>query len=182
MTKAMTSSFVEERPVAAAVDPAELRNAMSSFITGVTVVTTRTESGGIAGMTANSFTSVSLDPPLVLVCLSNNSRSYQAILSSRQIAIHILADDQSGLARAFASKGGDRSSICKWQVSPRGNAILERCLAVFECSVFDIQHAGDHAIVIARVEVISKPASNTGPLVYHKGRMFALGTAAVWEC
>ncbi len=155
-----------------------LRAAMRSYVTGVTVVTTRTETGGLAGMTANSFTSVSLDPPLVLVCLSSASRSFQAMERSGQIAIHILADDQSGLARAFASQGVDRGSICPWTASPRGNAILENYLTVLECTIHDIRPAGDHAIVIARVEAIDHRREEAGPLVYHAGKMFALAQPA----
>src|SRR5262245_31881155 len=95
-------------PNARRAAPEDLRSAMRSYVTGVTVVTTRTETGSIAGLTASSFTSAAL----VLVCLSNRSRSFQAMQRAGQIAIHILADDQSRLAKAFASDGVDRASIC----------------------------------------------------------------------
>jgi 3-hydroxy-9,10-secoandrosta-1,3,5(10)-triene-9,17-dione monooxygenase reductase component len=160
---------------AQAIAPTEFRRAMRTFVTGVTIVTTLADDGRMVGMTANSFTSVSLDPPLVLVCLSDRARSYQAFLRAGRLAIHILADDQAELARAFAGHGTERGSICPWHVNGRGYPILDRYLAVLECRIADVYKAGDHAIVVGRVEALDGPRAGTSPLVFHDGRMFGLG-------
>jgi 3-hydroxy-9,10-secoandrosta-1,3,5(10)-triene-9,17-dione monooxygenase reductase component len=150
-----------------------LRDAMRRLVTGVTVVTLPVGEG-MTGFTASSFTSVSLDPPLVLVCVSNQSRSYQHIKSAPGIAIHILEHDQSEIASGFARPGIDRSTVCDWTRSPRGNPILGSFLSVLECEIHDIREAGDHSIVIARVIEIQTKRDDARPLVYHKGKMFAM--------
>jgi flavin reductase (DIM6/NTAB) family NADH-FMN oxidoreductase RutF len=158
----------------APISPAEFRRAMRRYVTGVTVVTTLTDDGRMAGMTANSFTPVSLEPPLVLVCLSSDARCYDAFLRAGRLAIHILADDQCKTARAFAERGTDRSRVCSWRVNARGYAVLERYLAVLECRIANVHEAGDHAIVVAQVEALDGPHSGASPLVFHDGRMFGL--------
>ena len=156
------------------VTPDELRRAMRRYITGVTVVTTLTDEGGIAGMTANSFTSVSLDPAMVLVCLNRAARSFDAVVRAGQMAIHVLADDQHAIARGFAADRGERSTVSRWHKNERGYAILERYFALLECRITDVHDGADHAIVVSRVEAIDGPAPRGMPLVYHDGNMFGL--------
>jgi 3-hydroxy-9,10-secoandrosta-1,3,5(10)-triene-9,17-dione monooxygenase reductase component len=161
-------------PAARTVAPEQLRQAMRRYITGVTVVTTLTDEDGIAGMTASSFTSVSLDPALVLVCLNRAARSFDAVVRAGQMAIHVLADDQHAVARGFAAQRGERGMVCRWHKNERGYAILERYFALLECRVTDVHDAGDHAIVVSQVEAIDGPAARGRPLVYHDGNMFGL--------
>jgi flavin reductase (DIM6/NTAB) family NADH-FMN oxidoreductase RutF len=156
------------------VTPEQLRIAMRRYITGVTVVTTLTDDGGIAGLTANSFTSVSLDPALVLVCLNRSARSFETIVRTGRMAIHVLADDQRAVARGFAAHGGERGLVCRWRKNERGYAILERYFALLECRITNVHEAGDHAIVVAQVEAIEGPPAQATPLVYHNGNMFGL--------
>lgn len=152
----------------------ELRRAMRRYVTGVTVVTSITDVGGIAGLTANSFTSVSLDPALVLVCLNRSARSFDAVVRAGRMAIHVLADDQHRIARGFAQHGGERGVVCGWHKNERGYAILERYFALLECRITHVQEAGDHAIVVSEVETIDGPAPQATPLIYHNGNMFGL--------
>jgi flavin reductase (DIM6/NTAB) family NADH-FMN oxidoreductase RutF len=156
------------------VAPEQLRRAMRRYVTGVTVVTALTDDHGIIGMTANSFTSVSLDPALVLVCLNRSARSYNAIMRAGRMAIHVLADDQHKIARGFSEHGGERGVVCRWHANERGYAILERYFAMLECRIAAVHEAGDHAIVVAEVEAVDGPAPQATPLIYHNGNMFGL--------
>ena len=165
-------------PVSVASESADLRRVLGRFVTGVTVVTSLDKDGRLHGLTANSFTSVSLDPPLVLVCVSVGTRSYGALLQQGRFAIHILSRDQVEIARAFAARGGDRAGICGWQVSPRGYPILEKYLAVLECRLEREHHAGDHAILIGRVENLVSGADGDRPLVFYRGRLLGLDEIA----
>jgi 3-hydroxy-9,10-secoandrosta-1,3,5(10)-triene-9,17-dione monooxygenase reductase component len=164
-------------PATSTATSPDLRQAMRRYVTGVTVVTALTDDGRLAGMTANSFTSVSLDPPLVLFCLDHSARSCGPFLRAGRIAIHMLADDQDEIARAFARRGGDRGAICPWHINARGFAILDHSFAVLECRIVDVHNAGDHAIVVARVQTLDGPGAGQSPLVFHDGKMFGLGAA-----
>ena len=156
------------------VGPEELRRAMRRYVTGVTVVTSLGDDGGIAGLTANSFTSVSLDPALVLVCLNRSARSFGAVIRTGRMAIHVLAEDQHAIARGFAKQNGERGVVCRWHKNDRGYAILEHYFAVLECRITHVHEAGDHAIVVSEVEAIDGPGPRAAPLVYHNGNMFGL--------
>ena len=153
----------------------ELRQTMRRYVSGITVVTAIGADRNIIGLTASSFTSVSLEPPMVLVCISQSARSCRAFIEAGRIAIHMLADDQDEIARAFARRGGDRGQICSWRANGRGFAILDRYFAVLECRIVDIHAAGGHAIMVASVEALDGPSADKSPLVFHDGRMFALG-------
>jgi flavin reductase (DIM6/NTAB) family NADH-FMN oxidoreductase RutF len=155
-----------------------LRTVMRHFVTGVTVVTFPDAEAGLWGLTASSFTSVSLDPPLVLVCVSKTGRSYERLRSATSMAVHILAEDQSGVAVSFARSGADRSTICSWTRSSEGNPLLEDFIAVLECALHEIHDAGDHVIVVGRVIASEIRRPEAGPLVYHQGRLFPLRAVA----
>ena len=161
-----------------AAESSVLRSVLGRFVTGVTVVTALDGEGNLHGLTANSFTPVSLDPPLVLVCVNLRTRSYGALLQKGRFAIHILSREQGAIARAFASSGGDRAGICGWQVNARGYPILDKYHAVLECRLEREHHAGDHAILIGRVENLVNGAEGDGPLVFYGGRLFGLDEAA----
>ncbi|MER8776211.1 flavin reductase family protein [Mesorhizobium sp. M0027] len=130
-------------------DPGLLRNAFGRFATGVTVVTTGTADGPVA-ITANSFSSVSLDPPLVLWSIGRHSRRFEAFANSAHYAIHVLAEDQIDLCWRFSKSGTDFADLdLSW--SEHGVPLLPRALARFECSVADRFPAGDHMILLGRV-------------------------------
>lgn len=153
---------------------ADLRGALRRFVTGVTVVTTLDDAGVVVGLTANSFTSVSLDPPLVLVCLGLESRSYEHCLRRGRFVTNVLAGDQGEVARGFAVRGGCRTDVCRWRLSERGYPILEGSLARFECELVNEVRAGDHAILIGLVVAFDVRDDVVDPLVFHDGRLFGL--------
>lgn len=129
-----------------------LRNAFGSFMTGVTVVTTHDAQGRPLGFTANSFASVSLDPPMVLVCLAKTSQNLDAFLSAPGFAVNILAETQIDISNIFARPAADRFSSVTWQAGPHGAPLLAGAAAWFDCALHQTTEAGDHVILIGKVE------------------------------
>ena len=125
------------------------REALGAFGTGVTVVTARGPDGPVA-MTANSFASVSLDPPLVLWCPAKGSRRHEAMVAAEDFIIHILAEDQQDLAAHFAATGHDFDGIARTD-TPEGLVHLSGCLAAFQCRREAVHPGGDHSIVVGAV-------------------------------
>lgn len=162
----------------AEIDHKALRGALGHFVTGVSIVTAVSEAGELCGLTANSFTSVSLDPPLILVCVSYAARSYRAITRNGRFAIHILRNDQIEIARAFAIGGQARSGISSWHLNERGYARLDRHHAVLECRLHQEHRGGDHAILIGQVEGLEVPNAGSSPLIFYRGRLFGLEASA----
>lgn len=156
-----------------AIDGEVFRRAMGSFATGVTVITALDSEDKLCGLTANAFSSVSLEPPLILACINYSARCYKAIQDSGRFAVHILKSDQERLAKGFACRGGDRSQICRWERSELGIPVLQDFHTAIECAVFNIHPAGDHAILVGRVLDIHKRDEGT-PLLYYGGRLFPL--------
>ena len=163
------------------VDDRLFREAMGHFATGVTVVTTNDGEGGLTGFTANAFTSLSLAPPQILVCLSAGLRSYPILRRSGHFAIHILAEDQDEVARVFATRGADKSSITGWRLSASGNPILDHYLALMECELVQEHDGSDHVIVIGRVHGLDIRRDVGGPLLFFRGRLGALSTVQADE-
>lgn len=127
-----------------------LRHAFGRFATGVTIVTAASKDGPV-GITANSFASVSLDPPLVLWSPDKNSRRFQYFENAEHYAIHILTSEQENLCTAFAK---DAHALCQidHKLSPEGVPLIDNCLARFECKRVNGYDGGDHLIVLGRVE------------------------------
>lgn len=155
----------------------QMRHALRRYVTGVTVVTTLDEHGSLVGLTANSFTSVSLEPPLVLVCLGLQSRSYAHCVRQGRYTINVLTDEQGEIAQQFATRGGPRDGVCHWRLNQRGYPVLTASLAHFECTLVNSVLAGDHAILIGAVEAISM-GEDSRPLVFHDGQLFGLAAGA----
>ncbi|MEW1584324.1 flavin reductase family protein [Micromonospora vinacea] len=127
-----------------------------------------------AGFTATSFTSVSLEPPIVSFCLNLNSSSWPAIARTRHVAVHLLARHQQELARTFATSGIDRfAAPTGWRDGPEGVPILDDTLAWLLCRVVDRVTVGDHAVVLAEPELLWH-ADVGSPLLYHRGRYAGL--------
>ena len=144
----------------------DLRDALGCFATGVTVVTTRGPSGPL-GITANSFSSVSLDPPLVLWSPAKASRRHDTFRDAASFAIHVLAADQHDVAMAFVRDAAPFDRVAARNVSS-GIPLLEGCLALFECRLFAAHDAGDHTIILG--EVISAETREGEPLVFARGQ------------
>ena len=140
------------------LDPRSLRDAFGCFMTGVTVVTTHDNANNPLGFTANSFSSVSLDPPLVSVCLSNSSANYDVLVNADRFAINILSEKQKEVSNTFARPVDDRFASVNWDKGPHGSPILEGVSAWFDCSSFKQVEAGDHVILIGKVEAFEANA------------------------
>jgi flavin reductase (DIM6/NTAB) family NADH-FMN oxidoreductase RutF len=151
---------------AMAVDPLTFRRVMGHFPTGVAVLTTLHE-GERHGMTANSFTSVSLDPMLILVCLMPEARTALAIQKSGRFAVNILREDQEHVSRRFATAGQDHFDGLDVEEDESGLPVLPAATAQLVCRVRDIFRAGDHDVVLAEVEKARENGGN--PLVFHLG-------------
>ncbi|MEE4187244.1 MAG: flavin reductase family protein [Roseobacter sp.] len=142
-----------------------MRDCLGRFASGVTIVTARTDRGFV-GMTANSFTSVSLSPPLVLWCPAKSASRYSAFADASHFAIHVLRTDQEAVARAFA-RSGDAFDGLQVSANAEGVPVFDACLARFECETFALHDAGDHAILVGRVRRAAL-AEGT-PLVFSQG-------------
>lgn len=149
----------------------DFRATLGQFTTGVTIVTARDGEGRLVGLTANSFNSVSLTPPLVLWSLTRQSSSMPGFLTARHYAINILAADQRPLAERFARKGIDRFDGTPWHAGLTGAPVIDGALAVFECAHSAQHDAGDHVIFVGQV-LHCRRRVGVRPLVFHGGRFF----------
>lgn len=149
-------------------DTKTLRKALGAFATGVTIVTTRRADGSDAGLTANSFSSVSLNPPMVLWSLAKTSSSIEAFRNATYFAVHVLAADQDALSGQFASKGGDKFAGLSVGRGHDGVPLLLDCTARFECRTAFQHEGGDHVIFVG--EVVGFTHSERPPLIFHGGR------------
>lgn len=155
-----------------ALDPRALRDAFGSYMTGVTVVTARAEDGSPVGFTANSFTSVSLDPPLLLVCPGRFLSSYDLFTACSHFAVNVLAEGQEEVSNTFARSGGDRFARVSYRTGAHELPLIDGAIARFCCRTHQAIPAGDHAILVGEVTHFSHGA---GPgLGYLGGRYFSL--------
>ncbi|MEM9781793.1 MAG: flavin reductase family protein [Pseudomonadota bacterium] len=153
-------------------DQLALRRALGAFATGVTIVTTMCDAEP-TGFTANSFTSVSLEPPILLVCLAHTAASYELFRRSDTFAVNVLSADQQDTAMTFAQRGADKFSAVDWHAGARGAPLIDGSLARFDCAMEDRVTAGDHDILLGRVLGF---ACRPGPaLLYHGGSFSRLG-------
>lgn len=136
----------------ATLDPLVFRSAMARFAAGVTVVTALDERGAPHGFTASSFCSVSLDPPLVLVCLARSANSYPVFIHSGRFAVSILREQHTDVATRFATKGTDKFDSSMSAATPGGLPAVDGALCVLECAVYDRHDAGDHVVLIGRTQ------------------------------
>jgi flavin reductase (DIM6/NTAB) family NADH-FMN oxidoreductase RutF len=149
----------------------DFRNALGMFATGVTIVTARTSDGRVIGLTANSFNSVSLDPPLVLWSLSQAAASLPAFRAGSHYAINVLAAEQKPLAERFALKGTDRFAGVSFVEGTGGAPLLAGAAATFECFNRSRYEEGDHVIFVGEVERCSwRPGAM--PLLFHGGQFY----------
>jgi flavin reductase (DIM6/NTAB) family NADH-FMN oxidoreductase RutF len=150
----------------ATVDPFQFRHVMGHFPTGVAVITTEHD-GQRHGMTANSVTSVSLDPVLILVCFTREARTALAVQKSGRFAVNILREDQEAVSRRFALPNQDHFEGLQIEEGPAGLPLLPNCLAYLTCRVTELVAAGDHDIVLAEVETAQANGGN--PLLFFLG-------------
>ena len=155
-----------------AFSKSEFRTALGMFATGVTIVTARTPSGLLVGLTANSFNSVSLAPPLVLWSLGQSASSMEAFSTGSHYAINILSAEQQDLARQFSTKGVDRFAGVAYTLGASGAPLIDGAAATFECFNRSRYEEGDHVIFVGEVERCQHQ-EGASPLLYHGGKFYA---------
>jgi len=151
------------------IDPTQFRAALSRFASGITVLTMRDGAGTDLGMTATAFTSLSLDPALILVCVDAKATMAAPLVVGTAFAVHVLREDQEHLSRRFAATTGDRFANLVLQRSPEGTPLLPDTLMRMECAVVARHPGGDHHILVARPDRVTV-ASIGEPLLYFRGR------------
>ncbi|MGO9607508.1 MAG: flavin reductase family protein [Candidatus Binataceae bacterium] len=155
------------------IEKNELRRVMGHFATGVTVITTFRKSGEIHGLTANAFTSVSLVPPLLLICVDKKAESYACFDETKVFTVNILASDQEDLSRRFAVSGGQKFEGVSYRTGANGAPILAGTVGYIECKVTAAHDGGDHTIYVGEID--QAEARDTKPLLFFRGGYRELG-------
>lgn len=148
-------------------DSKSFRRALGNFATGVTIITAQNAKGEKVGVTANSFNSVSLEPPLILWSIDKRSSSYEVFTEATHFAVNILAADQIDLSNKFARSKDDKYASVDYELGVGNVPVLKECSAVFECERFNILEGGDHWIIIGKV--VHYQDNGRSPLLYHQG-------------
>jgi flavin reductase (DIM6/NTAB) family NADH-FMN oxidoreductase RutF/DNA-binding IclR family transcriptional regulator len=164
------------------IDPQRFRQVLGHFPTGVVVITGRDDDGSPAGLAIGSFSSVSLDPPLVAFFPDKSSSSWPKIEKSGSFCVNILAAEQEPICRTFATKGGDKFAELTWQPGGTGSPVLDGVVAWIDCDIDKVEEAGDHYMVIGRVREL-EIARSTLPLLFFQGGYgrFSPASLSMWE-
>jgi flavin reductase (DIM6/NTAB) family NADH-FMN oxidoreductase RutF len=155
------------------IDPFQFRQLLGHFATGVTILTLATPEGQPLGMTANSLASVSLEPPLISVCVDHEAEMHDVILQAPEFVVNVLASPQEALARRFSDKHEDRFDGVGYHRSPEGLILLDGVLAHVVCERHATYPAGDHTIVLGHV--VGGATNDGRPLLYYRGGYTVLG-------
>ncbi len=155
------------------IEKNHLRQVMGHFATGVTIITTLTKAGELHGLTANAFTSVSLEPPLLLISVDKKAESWPAFEESKVFTVNILAEDQEALSRKFAVSGGNKFEGVAYRIGANGAPIVEGVLAFIECTLYAAYDGGDHSIYLGEIQ--QAEIHEGKPLVFFRGGYRALG-------
>lgn len=154
----------------AVLDPRTLRNAFSHYTTGVVVVTTTTPGGQKVGVTVNSFTSVSLDPPLVLFCLLNSANSYRIWEQAKHFTMNVLTAGQQSVSNAFARPSTDPWSNVGYTLGANGCPVLDGAATSLECELHEHFPGGDHLIIVGKVVAVLSSVEHPVPLSFYRGK------------
>ena len=173
----MVTAFIDRGPAKKedkmTVGKEEFRRALGHFASGVTVVTSKGDDGTLRGITVSAFSSVSLDPPLVLICIDKKASLHDHLKEGGHFAVNMLAEDQELISRRFASKEGDRFEGLGYREGSTGTPLLDGALASIECRIVHAYPGGDHTIVVG--EVLATEVGAGGPLAYFRGGYVRLG-------
>ncbi len=165
---------LSRRPAPVPVDQGQFRTVLSHFATGVVVITGRDAAGRPAGMTAQSFTALSLAPPLVLVCPARTSTTWPR-LSGRRFAVNVLGADQRAVSAAFARSGGDKFAGVDWRDGPNGLPLIAGAIAQLECDLESVHPGGDHYIAVGRVLTLAAVTPEPAPLIFFRSDYWVAG-------
>ena len=146
----------------------EFRRFAGHFASGIAIVTTRSTEGQLYGLTMNAVTSLSLDPPLYLICMDNNSNTLRPIMEKRIFCLNFLTEDQRKISNLFASKSEDKFLGIEYSLGPIGTPMLKNSLAACECRLEDTYPGGDHTIIVGRVHAVT--VNEGQPLVCFRGK------------
>ncbi|HJQ85431.1 MAG TPA: flavin reductase family protein [Candidatus Binatia bacterium] len=149
-------------------DGNDLRRVMGCFATGVTIITTRDQSGQPYGLTANAVTSLSLEPPLLLICVDRKAETFPHFFDSKIFVLNILAEDQEEISRRFAKTGGDKFAGVPYRVGRLDTPVLTGTLGHVECRIIETLEGGDHVIHVGEVD--HAEARDGRPLLFYRGR------------
>lgn len=155
-------------------NPQAFRSALGNFATGLTIVTGETANGERFGLTASSFQSVSLSPPLVLYSIRKGAASIPLVEAAGRFCVNVLGETHEHLAKRFASSVGDRFEGLEWERAERGGWVLPDAIAVFECRLWSTYDGGDHLIIIGEVENMYR-APDGNPLLFFRGEFRPIG-------
>lgn len=155
------------------IEKNELRRVMGHFATGVTVITSLRASGELHGLTANAFSSVSLVPPLLLVCVDKKAESYPCFEESKVFTVNILSAEQEALSRKFAVSGGNKFEGVSYRIGANGAPILDGSIAYLECKLSGSMDAGDHTVYLGEIE--QAETHEAKPLLFFRGGYRELG-------
>lgn len=155
-----------------AIDARELRNVMGNFATGVTIITTKDAIGKPFGLTANAFSSLSLDPPLLLICVDKKVDCYACFDESKVFGVNFLSEGQDQLSTRFATKGIEKFEGVSYKLGELGVALLDGALAHLECKVANAYEGGDHTIYVGEIQAATVLSDR--PLIFFRGKYFKL--------
>ncbi|MGC1677020.1 MAG: flavin reductase family protein [Candidatus Binataceae bacterium] len=155
------------------IEKNELRRVMGHFATGVTVITSLRSSGEMHGLTANAFSSVSLVPPLLLICVDKKAESYPCFEESKVFTVNILSAEQEALSRKFAVSGGNKFEGVSYRIGANGVPILDGSIAYLECRLSGSMDAGDHTVYLGEIE--QAETHEAKPLLFFRGGYRELG-------
>ncbi|MFV8784214.1 flavin reductase family protein [Microbulbifer sp. SA54] len=151
-----------------ALEPMQLRQVFGQFATGVTIVTTGSDTGEAVGMTVSSFNTVSLEPPLILWCIDKKTGCFDAFNHCEHFAIHVLSEQQDNLSSLFARRGVDKFSGLDYHLNDRGVPLLHEYCARLQCTLTARYEGGDHLIMVGRVDAMH--TQDRAPLIFHRGQ------------
>lgn len=148
----------------------DVKNFHRAFPTGVTIVTAKGASEEPVGLVVNAFSSVSMDPPMVLVCVNQSSQSHEAFVMGKHVGVSVLAHDQTEKALNFAKSGGDKFASVDWQEAPSGSPLISGAAATLEMDIVQLVSAGTHTVFFGVVTWAE--TSGKAPLIYHDAKFY----------
>jgi flavin reductase ActVB len=155
------------------ISPEDFRLTLSRFASGVTVVTTKDADGNLYGLTVSAFTSVSLDPPLVLICIENTAGSIDALKNSKMFVVNVLNSEQTEVSERFASPAADKFAETDHELNIDGIPVISNCIANITCGVVETYDGGDHTIFVGHVD--DAVFGDGDPLVYFRSGYHTIG-------